>query len=297
MNQTTLFRKRKRPGELFFLGAIYGAAYLAVFLLLGMIGYIFFNGFRVLSLRFFVSVTSYLNGSVGIAGNLVNTLYIMILTLLAAVLIGVGTAVYLNEYAKEGWAVRLITFATDTLAGIPSVIFGLFGMIFFGQVMGLGYSLLNGSLTLALMVLPLIVRNTQTALRAVPESYRNGALGLGATKWYLIRTILLPTSRDGILTGIILSVGRIAGESAALLFTAGSAGLLPVWKGGTAEKIAGLFRKIAEPGGTLTVELYLAMQNGEYKVAFGIGCVLIIMTFLVNSLLKLVCRQEENEKQ
>lgn len=297
MNQTTLFRKRKRPGELFFLAAIYGAAYLAVFLLLGMIGYIFFNGFRVLSLRFFVSVTSYLKGSVGIAGNLINTLYIMILTLLAAVLIGVGTAVYLNEYAKEGWAVRLITFAMDTLAGIPSVIFGLFGMIFFGQVMGLGYSLLNGSLTLALMVLPLIVRNTQTALRAVPESYRNGALGLGATKWYLIRTILLPTSRDGILTGIILSVGRIAGESAALLFTAGSAGLLPVWKGGTAEKIAGLLRKIVEPGGTLTVELYLAMQNGEYKIAFGIGCVLIIMTFLVNSLLKLVCRQEENEKQ
>lgn len=293
----TLYRKRRRPAELFLLAAIYGAAHLAVFLLLGIIGYVFFSGFRSVSLRFFFSVTSYLKGTVGIAGNLLNTLYIMVLTLLAAIFIGVGTAVYLNEYAREGWAVRLITFATDTLAGIPSVIFGLFGMVFFGQVLGLGYSLLNGSLTLALMVMPLIVRNTRTALRAVPENYRIGALGLGAAKWTLIRTILLPTARNGILTGIILSAGRIMGESAALLFTAGSVGLLPSWRGGPAQKIAGLFRKVFEPGGTLTVELYLEMQNGEYEMAFGIGCVLILMTFLINTLLKLVCRQEENGKQ
>lgn len=279
------------------LAAVYGAAYLSVFLLLGMIGYVFFRGVRTLSPGFLLSVTSYLKGTVGIAGNLLNTLYIVVLTLFMAVLTGVGTAVYLNEYAGQGWPVRLLTFAIDTLAGIPSVIFGLFGMVFFGQVMGLGFSLLNGVLTLTLMVMPLIVRNTQDALRAVPEGYREGALGLGAAKWYLIRTILLPSARNGILTGILLAAGRITGESAALLFTAGSARLLPVWGKSVRELFGEFGGKILEPGGTLTVELYLSMQNGEYKTAFGIGCVLILITFLINSLLKLVCRQEGNEKQ
>lgn len=297
MKQLTLYQKRKKPGELFLQAAVYGAAYFSLFLLLGIIGYVFFRGVRTLSLRFLLSVTSYLKGTVGIAGNLLNTLYIITLTLLAAVLVGVGTAVYLSEYARQGWTVRLLTFAIDTLAGIPSVIFGLFGMVFFGQVVGLGFSLLNGVLTLTLMVMPLIVRNTQDALRAVPEGYREGALGLGAEKWYLIRTILLPSAREGILTGVLLAAGRIAGESAALLFTAGSARLLPAWRKGFGELFKELGGKILEPGGTLTVELYLSMQNGEFRTAFGIGCVLILMTFLINSLLKLVCRQEENEKQ
>lgn len=297
MEYFTLYRKKKRIGELFLLAAIYGAAYCSVFLLLGIIGYVFFRGFRILSMQFLLSVTSYLKGTTGIAGNLLNTLYIIVLTLLVAVVIGVGTAVYLNEYAQPGWAVRLLTFAIDTLAGIPSVIFGLFGMVFFGQVAGLGFSLLNGVLTLTLMVMPLIVRNTQDALREVPEGYRKGALGLGATKWQLIRRILLPSSRSGILTGVLLAAGRIIGESAALLFTAGSARILPVWGSGFGEMSGGLCRKILEPGGTLTVELYLSMQNGEYETAFGIGCVLILLIFLMNSLLKLVCRQEENEKQ
>lgn len=282
MNRASLYRKRRRPGELFLLAAIYGASYLSLFLLLGMIGYVFSRGFGVLSLGFFTSVTSLLKGTRGIGGNLVNTLYIILLTLLAAVPIGVGAGIYLNEYAGRGRTVRLIEFAIQTLAGIPSVIFGLFGMVFFGNVLGLGYSLLSGSLTLSLMVLPLIVRNTQTALRTVPENYRQGALGLGAGKGYLIRTILLPGARSGILTGIVLAVGRIVGESAALLFTAGSAGMLP----GPGKLIS----KIFASGGTLTVELYLQMQNGEYEMAFGIGCVLIILTVLVNSLLKLLCR-------
>ena len=214
MGERTLYGKRRKPGELFLLAAIYGAAYFSAFLLLGMIGYVFFRGFRILGIRFLTTVTSVRQGTVGIAGSLLNTLYIILMTLLIAVPVGTGAAIYLNEYEKPGRIVCFIEFATETLAGIPSVIFGLFGMTFFGGVLGMGYSLLSGSLTLALMVLPLIVRNTQRALREVPEGYRYGALGLGAGKWHLIRTILLPSASPGILTGIILAVGRIVGESA-----------------------------------------------------------------------------------
>lgn len=275
-------------GEGFILAAIYGAAGVAVFLLLGIIGYVFVKGSGTLSLKFLTTVTSSLKNTVGIAGNLVNTLYIIILTLLIATPIGVGGAIYLNEYAKPGRLVKLIEFTTETLSGIPSVIFGLFGMVFFGNTLGLGYSILNGALTLTLMVLPLIVRNTQEALRTVPDSYRSGALGMGATKWYMIRTILLPSAKSGILTGVILAVGRIVGESAALLFTAGSARTLIKFGGSGVENVGKIFEKALQPGGTLTIELYLQMQNGKYDVAFGIGCVLIIIVLMINILLKLI---------
>lgn len=288
MTNTTLYHKKKRVGEGFILAAIYGAAGVAVFLLLGIIGYVFVKGSGTLSLKFLTTVTSSLKNTVGIAGNLVNTLYIIILTLLIATPIGVGGAIYLNEYAKPGRLVKLIEFTTETLSGIPSVIFGLFGMVFFGNTLGLGYSILNGALTLTLMVLPLIVRNTQEALRTVPDSYRSGALGMGATKWYMIRTILLPSAKSGILTGVILAVGRIVGESAALLFTAGSARTLMKFGGNGAENVGKIFEKALQPGGTLTIELYLQMQNGKYDVAFGIGCVLIIIVLLINILLKLI---------
>ena len=288
MTNTTLYHKKKRVGEDFILAAIYGAAGVAVFLLLGIIGYVFVKGSGTLSLKFLTTVTSSLKNTVGIAGNLVNTLYIIILTLLIATPIGVGGAIYLNEYAKPGRLVKLIEFTTETLSGIPSVIFGLFGMVFFGNTLGLGYSILNGALTLTLMVLPLIVRNTQEALRTVPDSYRSGALGMGATKWYMIRTILLPSAKSGILTGAILAVGRIVGESAALLFTAGSARTLIKFGGSGAENVGKIFEKALQPGGTLTIELYLQMQNGKYDVAFGIGCVLIIIVLMINILLKLI---------
>ena len=288
MTNTTLYHKKKRVGEGFILAAIYGAAGVAVFLLLGIIGYVFVKGSGTLSLKFLTTVTSSLKNTVGIAGNLVNTLYIIILTLLIATPIGVGGAIYLNEYAKPGRLVKLIEFTTETLSGIPSVIFGLFGMVFFGNTLGLGYSVLNGALTLTLMVLPLIVRNTQEALRTVPDSYRSGALGMGATKWYMIRTILLPSAKSGILTGVILAVGRIVGESAALLFTAGSARTLIKFGGNGAENVGKIFEKALQPGGTLTIELYLQMQNGKYDVAFGIGCVLIIIVLMINILLKLI---------
>lgn len=251
------------------------AAFLSVILLAGITAYVFVRGLPVISCDFLTTVSSVLQGTVGIAGNIVNTLYIIVLSLLIAVPVGVGAAVWMNEYAGRGRFVRIIEFTTETLAGIPSVIFGLFGMIFFGTTLGLGYSILTGALTLTLMVLPLITRNTQEALRAVPDGYREGALGLGAGKWYMIRTILLPTAASGILTGVILAVGRIVGESAALLFTAGSGQRLP--GSGT-----GIVHKIMESGGTLAVQMYLSMSKAQYDVAFGIAAVLLCMVMLIN---------------
>lgn len=288
MTDITLYDKRARPLEAFLLAAIYGAASISVLLLVGIVGYVFVKGFRTLSWNFLTTVTSTLKKTVGIAGNIVNTLYIVALTLLVATPVGVGAAVYLNEYAKPGMLVNLIEFTTETLSGIPSVIFGLFGMVFFGDVLGLGYSLLAGSLTLTLMVLPLIIRNTQEALRTVPDSYRNGALGMGASKWYMIRTILLPSAMPGVLTGMILTVGRIVGESAALLFTAGSGRILPRLGENLWDDLCKLGEKVLESGGTLTIELYLQMQEGRYEAAFGIGCVLIIIVLSINFVMKLI---------
>ena len=237
MNKDTLYVKRKRPTDMLLLAAIYISATLAVALLLGIILYVFVKGIHTVNWAFLTTVTSARKQTTGIAGNLLNTLYIIVITLLIATPIGVGSAIYLNEYAKPGKLVSLIEFTTETLSGIPSIIFGLFGMVFFGTTLGLGYSILTGALTLTLMVLPLITRNTQEALKTVPATYRSGALGIGATKWYMIRTILLPSAMPGIITGIILAIGRIVGESAALLFTAGSGYLLP-------KTFAGFFKKL-----------------------------------------------------
>ncbi|NLK27765.1 MAG: phosphate ABC transporter permease PstA, partial [Clostridiales bacterium] len=250
--------------------------------LAGIVGYVAIKGMSSISWNFLTTVPSAIKGTFGIAGNIVNTLYMIIITLLISVPFGVGAAIYLNEYAKPGRFVNLIEFTTETLSGIPSIIFGLFGYVFFGQTLQLGYSILTGSLTLAIMVLPLVTRNTQEALKTVPNSYRSGALGIGATKWYMIRTILLPSAMPGIITGIILSIGRIVGESAALLFTSGSGYLLPkLGKYGE-----GLFQKILQPGGTLTIQLFLSMEKGEYDSAFGIAFVLLIIVFGINVLTK-----------
>lgn len=261
------------------LGLIYLSAFFSVALLVCIIGYVFIRGISSINWSFLTSVTSTLKGTTGIAGNIVNTLYIVVLTLLIATPIGIGSAIYLNEYAKPGRIVRMIEFTTETLSGIPSIIFGLFGMVFFGNTLGFGYSILTGSLTLTLMILPLITRNTQEALKTVPDSYRSGAIGIGATKWYMIRTILLPSAMPGILTGVILAIGRIVGESAALLFTAGSGYLLP--KAGK-----GLLTKIMESGGTLTIQLYLSMSKAQYDVAFGIAVVLLVIVLAINFLTK-----------
>lgn len=255
---------------------VYISAALIVLLLVGIIGYVLAQGWPALNLEFFTCSTSLRKGTIGVAGNIINTLIIVVATLAISIPIGVGGAIYLQEYATNKKLVRVIDFATDVLAGIPSIIFGLFGMLFFGQVLRLGYSLLCGALTLALMVLPLITRNTQEALACVPQGYKLGAFGLGAGKWHTIRTILLPVAAPSIVTGVILALGRIVAESAALLFTAGSAKLLP-------QSIDALFSKLFTSGGTLTVQLYLsATSQGDFTTAFGIACILLVFTLLIN---------------
>lgn len=278
-NEFSICEKKNRISDKVLYALIYFCAAIAVGLLIGIILYVFVKGIGQVNWGFLTTVPSSLKGTFGIIGNIVNTLYMIVITLLIATPVGVGSAIYLNEYAKPGKMVRLIEFTTETLSGIPSIIFGLFGMVFFGTTLGFGYSILTGALTMTLMVLPLITRNTQEALKTVPDSYRSGALGIGATKWYMIRTILLPGAMPGILTGIILSIGRIVGESAALLFTAGSAFLLP--KSGM-----GFLSKIMESGGTLTIQLYLSMSKAEYGNAFGIAVVLLIIVVLINFLTK-----------
>lgn len=270
-----LSRKRKII-DTFLRFLIYLCAGFSVVLLVGIILYVLVKGLSTVSWSFLTSVTSVLNGTVGIAGNIVNTILIVLMTMVVAIPIGVGSAIYLNEYAKPGKIVTLIEYATETLSGIPSIIFGLFGMMFFGEKLGFGYSLLTGSLTLILMVLPLITRNTQEALKTVPDMYRNGAYGIGSGKWHMIRTILIPSAMPGILTGAILAIGRIVGESAALLFTAGSAKLLP--KG-----LMGLLNKPLQSGGTLTIQMYLsATSEGDFETAFGIAVVLLVIVLAIN---------------
>ena len=267
---------KKRPMDIFLYGLVYLCAGLSVALLVVLLAYVLIKGIGQVNWQFLTTVTSVLKGTVGIAGNLLNTLIIVLITMLIATPLGVGAAVYLNEYARPGRLVSSIEFATETLSGIPSIIFGLFGSMFFGETLGLGYSLLTGSLTLILMVLPLITRNTQEALKTVPASYRSGALGLGAGKWYMIRTVLLPSAAPGILTGAILAIGRIVGESAALLFTAGSAKALP-------KTLGKLFSKVFHSGGTLTIQLYLsATSDGDFDTAFGIAVVLLVLVLCIN---------------
>ena len=268
------FLKRTRIGDNILKVLIYLAAGVAIALLVGIMGYVFVRGLPQVSWQLLSTVQSSLKGTFGILGNIINTIYIIVITLIIAAPIGIGSAIYLNEYAKPGKLVRTIEFTTEILSGIPSIIFGLFGMVFFGMTLKLGYSVLTGSFTLTLMVLPLITRNTQEALKTVPDSYRSGALGIGATKWYMIRTILLPSAAPGILTGVILSIGRIVGESAALLFTAGSGFQLP----------KNLFGKLFESSGTLTIQLYLSMQKAKYDQAFGIAVVLLIIVLGINLL-------------
>lgn len=257
---------------------------ISVLILIGIIAYVFIKGIGVVDWSFLSSVTSVLNGTVGIAGNIVNTIIAVVLTLLISAPVGICGAIYLNEYAKPGKIVSAIEFATETLSGIPSIIFGMFGMVFFVEGLHMGYSLLAGSLTLSLMVLPLITRNTQEALKTVPDSYRQGAIGLGSTKLYMIVKILIPSAMQGIVTGVILAVGRVVGESAVLLFTAGSAKLLP-------NDIKQLLLKPFQSGGTLTVQMYLsATSEGDFETAFGIAVVLLIIVLCINFLTKLLTR-------
>ncbi len=272
----SIYAKRIRISDIALLVLVLLSAFVSVAILIGIITYVAVRGTGAVSWQFLTTVQSTLEDTFGIIGNIVNTLYIIAITLLIATPVGIGSAVYLTEYAKRGRIVKIIEFTTETLAGIPSIIYGLFGMVFFGIALKLGFSILCGSLTLTIMVLPIIIRTTQEALKSVPLSYRSGALGIGATKWYMIRTIILPSAMPGIITGVILSIGRIVGESAALLFTAGSAYLLP----------KSLFSHIFTSGGTLTIQLYLSMSRADYTNAFGIALVLLIVVLCINALAK-----------
>lgn len=248
-------------------------------LLMGVIGYILFRGVKHISWELVSTKPSLLRGTIGILPNILNTLYIIVITLAIVLPLGVGAAIYLNEYASDRKLVRIIELATETLAGIPSIIYGLVGMLVFVQFFSLGTSLLAGSLTLVIMTLPTIIRTTQESLKTVPAAYREGALGLGAGKWYMIRTVVLPCVIDGIVTGCILSVGRVVGESAALLFTAGMANeMLRVWEA----------VQPGNAGSSLTVALYMyAKERGEFDTAFAIAAILLVLTFLINMAAKI----------
>ena len=253
-------------------GLMYLCAGVTCALLVFLIGYIFYRGAGSISWELLSTQSSYRNNTIGILPNILNTLYIIFLSMIVVLPLGVGAAIYLTEYAKNRKLVAAIEFATEILTGIPSIIFGLVGMLFFIQLLGLKQGILAGGLRLVVMILPTIVRTTQESLKTVPQSYREGALGLGAGKWHMIRTVVLPNAVDGIVTGCILAIGRIVGESAALLFTAGF-GLV----------LNGFFESLQSSSASLTVALYVyANERGETAVAFAIACILMVLTLLIN---------------
>lgn len=284
--ENSIFNRKRRMGDKILNTLIQLSTLISVSLLMIIIGYICIRGIPCFKFDYLINTTSILNNTVGILPNIINTIYIILLTLLIAGPVGIGGAIYLNEYATNKKFVEIISFTTEVLAGIPSIIYGLFGMLFFGNLFRLNYSILTGALTLSIMVLPIISRNTQVALEAVPKSYREAALGIGATKWYMIRTVLLPSAIPGVLTGVILAMGRIVAESAALLFTAGSVSALP----------KNIFSHIFSSGGTLTIQLYLEMAKANYEVAFVIALVLIVIVLALNFTAKWISKKFDVSK-
>lgn len=256
------------------------AAAITAALVLFLIAYVLVKGLPNVSWTLLSTAPSYLSDRIGILPDLLNTLYIVIATLLIVLPLGVGAAIYLTEYATNRRIIGAIEYAAETLSGIPSIIYGLVGMLFFCQFLNMKTSLLAGALTLVIMNLPTIMRTTQESLKTVPQSYREGAFGLGAGKWRVIRTVVLPGCVDGVITGCILSIGRILGESAALLFTAGFA-----------HALNGFFDGLSSAGATLTVALYVyAKEQGQFDVAFAIAAILMLLTLLINGAAMLVER-------
>lgn len=257
---------------------MYTSVIITVGLALFMIIYVLAKGLPNVTWQLLSSSPSYLSDSIGILPDILNTIYIIIATLIVVLPLGVGAAIYLNEYATNKKLVSVIEYATETLSGIPSIIYGLVGMLLFCEFLGFQTSLLAGALTLAIMNLPTIIKTTLESLKTVPNSYREGAFGLGAGKWRVIRTVVLPGCIDGIVTGCILTIGRIVGESAALLFTAGVAHSLNNFK-----------NSLRSSGATLTVALYVyAKERGEFGVAFGIAAILMILTLVINILAEII---------
>ena len=267
------FSPSRRAWNRFFTAAVWVAAALVIVLVAGIIAMVLARGIPHISVEFLTTTASVLKGTDGILPAILNTLYVILLTLLIVLPLGVGAAVYLTEYATNRRLIEVIEFTNETLAGIPSIIYGLVGMLVFAQTLGFKTCLLSGSLTLVIMNLPTIIRTTQESLKTVPQGYREGALGLGAGKWHIIRTIVLPCSVDGIVTGCILAVGRIVGESVALLFTAGAAEVI-------AQNVV---KAYTSNGATLSVLLYLrAFEDGDFDSAWAIGAVLLVLVLAIN---------------
>ena len=272
-NRYADFSSSRRLWNQFFTGAVWVAAVFVIILVVGIIGMVLIRGLPHVNWTFLTTTSSILRGTNGILPAIINTLYIILLTLVIVLPLGVGAAVYLTEYATNRKLIAIIEFTNETLAGIPSIIYGLVGMLVFAQALGFQTSLLSGSLTLVIMTLPTIIRTTQESLKTVPVGYREGAMGLGAGKWHIIRTIVLPCSIDGIVTGCILAIGRIVGESAALLFTAGAAQVIA----------SNIIEAYGSNGASLSVLLYLrAFENGDFDSAWGIGAILLVLVLIIN---------------
>ncbi len=256
-------------------------------LVLFLIAYILIKGLPGISWSFLSTVPTVIPHNIGILPDILNTVYIVIATIIIVVPLGAGAAVYLSEYAGDKRFVRIIEYAAETLSGIPSIIYGLVGMLFFCEFLKMQTSLLAGALTLVIMNLPTVMRTTQESLKTVPQSYREGAFGLGAGKWRVIRTVVLPGCVDGVITGCILAVGRILGESAALLFTAGFA-----------HTLNGFFRGLGSSGSTLTVALYVyAKEEGEFEAAFAIAAILMLLALLINLAAELAAKYFRRKKE
>ncbi len=249
-----------------------------------LIAYILFRSVPYFSIDILTTKPSYLRGTIGVLPDILNTVYLVLTAIVIVLPLGVGAAIYLTEYAQSPRLVKGIEYAVETLAGIPSIIYGLVGMLCFCQFLGLQTSLLAGALTLVIMNIPIIIRTTQESLKTVPQGYREGSFGLGAAKFYMIRTVVLPCCIDGIVTGCILATGRMLGESAALLFTAGFA-----------HTLNGYLDGIMSSGATLTVALYVyAKEQGEFEVAFVIAAILLILCFITNYLAAYLAKRMRN---
>lgn len=275
-----MLSKRRKTGIFLRNAAMYAATGITAALVIFMVGFVFAKGLPNITWKLLSTKPSYISGNIGVLPDILNTVYIVLATLVFVIPLGAGAAVYLTEYAKNKKVVSIIEYAAETLSGIPSIIYGLVGMLFFCQFLGMRTSLIAGAMTLVIMNLPTVMRTTQESLKTVPQSYRDGAFGLGAGKWRVIRTVVLPGCIDGVITGCILSVGRILGESAALLFTAGFA-----------HALNSILTGLTSPGASLTVALYVyAKEQGEFEIAFAIAAILMILTFLINLSASMVSR-------
>ena len=285
MTNTQFALQRKFYNNFLRIVMILSITLVAIFIVL-FVGFILYKGIPQINWKLTSTKPSYISESIGILPDILNTLYVIFTTLCVVLPLGLGSAIYLNEYARNKKIIAAIEYTSECLSGIPSIIFGLVGMLFFCQFLGMKTSLLAGSMTLVIMNLPIMMRTIQESLKTVPQSYREGAFGLGAGKWHVIKTVVIPQCIDGIITGSILSVGKILGESAALLFTAGFA-----------HALNNFVEALTASGSTLTVDLYVyAKEQGEFEISFAIAAILLIMTFIINTLATVLGKRMKRNK-